>query len=251
MLKKSTVHDGAVQARRKITSVQRRRLIIEAAVPLFTHEGFRGVTTKELAATAGVSEALLYQHFPSKEVLYEEVQDFCCQPSEELSAIMEGLTPSTEAFVQMLFFLVKLVVEKISLGNEFEAGFPRVMLHSMLDDGVFARLFIERRVLKLAALMQRCFPAARASGDLVDDTMSDEMRYWLCHHQLVAISTMHLPESPIVPYRLSHADLIDQTMLFLLRAVGLRTGSIKSYYDYHNLNRTAAAWLTTKSKGLG
>ncbi|MEI8394718.1 MAG: helix-turn-helix domain-containing protein [Rhodospirillaceae bacterium] len=37
----------------------RRHQIVEAVIPLFSHTGFGGVTTKEIAAAAGVSEGLL------------------------------------------------------------------------------------------------------------------------------------------------------------------------------------------------
>jgi len=51
----------------------RRKAIVGAAMPLFARHGFAGTTTKEIAKAAGVSEALVFQHFPSKAALYQEI----------------------------------------------------------------------------------------------------------------------------------------------------------------------------------
>ena len=57
----------------RLSSQDRRSAILSAAIRLFSERGFRGVTTRELAATLGVSEPVLYQHFPSKKDLYTAI----------------------------------------------------------------------------------------------------------------------------------------------------------------------------------
>lgn len=49
---------------------QRQASLISAAASLFATNGFRGTTTKQIALAAGVSEALLFKHFPTKRALY-------------------------------------------------------------------------------------------------------------------------------------------------------------------------------------
>src|SRR5665213_2764314 len=66
-------------ANSRLDSDDRRRAIVTAAVPLFARKGFAGTTTRELAAAAGVSEALLFRHFPSKQVLYREILALGCE----------------------------------------------------------------------------------------------------------------------------------------------------------------------------
>ena len=44
----------------------RRLQILRVAVSLFSHEGFRGTTTKEIAQAAGVSEAMVFRHFANQ-----------------------------------------------------------------------------------------------------------------------------------------------------------------------------------------
>ncbi|PYM09743.1 MAG: hypothetical protein DME18_17505 [Verrucomicrobia bacterium] len=51
----------------RLSAEERREAIVKAALPLFARKGFANTTTRELADAAGVSEALIYKHFPSKE----------------------------------------------------------------------------------------------------------------------------------------------------------------------------------------
>jgi AcrR family transcriptional regulator len=52
---------------------ERQTSIIAAAAALFATNGFKGTTTREIAKTAGISEALLYKHFPTKRALYAAI----------------------------------------------------------------------------------------------------------------------------------------------------------------------------------
>jgi TetR/AcrR family transcriptional regulator len=54
---------------------ERRSQILSVAVNLFSQRGFRGTTTKEIAHTAGVSEAMVFRHFATKEELYAAILD--------------------------------------------------------------------------------------------------------------------------------------------------------------------------------
>src|SRR3979411_3413249 len=67
-------------AHSRLDGDERRQAIVDAAVPLFARKGFAGTTTRELAEAAGISEALLFRHFPSKQLLYREIlQQLGCQ----------------------------------------------------------------------------------------------------------------------------------------------------------------------------
>ncbi|MBI4996218.1 MAG: TetR/AcrR family transcriptional regulator [Rhodocyclales bacterium] len=49
-----------------------RRRLIEAAHEAFRRDGFRGASVDRIAAAAGVAKQTFYNHFPSKEALFEE-----------------------------------------------------------------------------------------------------------------------------------------------------------------------------------
>jgi AcrR family transcriptional regulator len=67
------VTDGTV--RRRLSSDDRRAEIASAARRLFAENGYHATTTRQLARASGVSDALLYRHFESKEALLAYVID--------------------------------------------------------------------------------------------------------------------------------------------------------------------------------
>ncbi|SDZ39649.1 DNA-binding transcriptional regulator, AcrR family [Evansella caseinilytica] len=60
-----------VSSRKQMTSEK----IIDAAIELFSRNGYEGVTTEEIAAEAGFSEKTLFRHFKSKQNLLEQAID--------------------------------------------------------------------------------------------------------------------------------------------------------------------------------
>jgi AcrR family transcriptional regulator len=56
--------------RRRLRKAERRELIEEAASALFAEHGYAGTRLEDIAAAAGVTKQLLYQHFPSKKALH-------------------------------------------------------------------------------------------------------------------------------------------------------------------------------------
>lgn len=60
-----------LDGRRKIGNRNRERLL-RAATELFAQRGYRGTTTRDLAAAAGITERTLFRHVPSKAALFRE-----------------------------------------------------------------------------------------------------------------------------------------------------------------------------------
>jgi TetR/AcrR family transcriptional regulator len=54
----------------RMTAPARREALIETACGVFARSSYRGTTTKAIAAEAGITEPILYRHFPSKRDLY-------------------------------------------------------------------------------------------------------------------------------------------------------------------------------------
>lgn len=59
-------------ARRRLSGTKRRDQIIDTARTVFVEQGLAGTRTRDLAEAAGVNEALIYQHFGSKQELFDE-----------------------------------------------------------------------------------------------------------------------------------------------------------------------------------
>lgn len=47
-----------------------RRQVLDAALELFSHHGYRATSVKEIAEAAGVSTGNVYHHFPDKEAIF-------------------------------------------------------------------------------------------------------------------------------------------------------------------------------------
>ncbi len=61
--------------RSRMTAAERREQLIQIARGLFAERGFDGTAIEEIAARAGVSKPIVYEHFGGKEGLYAVVVD--------------------------------------------------------------------------------------------------------------------------------------------------------------------------------
>lgn len=74
-----------------MSGTQRREQLIQVGRALFAEKGFEAVTVEEVAAEAGVSKPVVYEHFGGKEGLYAVVVDREMQ--ELLTRVQAALTP--------------------------------------------------------------------------------------------------------------------------------------------------------------
>ena len=75
---------------------ERRQQLIEAAVRVFADRGFRGATTREIAVAAGVTEAVIFPHFPAKDALYAAILEQKCRDGQTDFGIA-GMQSAAEA----------------------------------------------------------------------------------------------------------------------------------------------------------
>src|SRR5687768_845331 len=55
---------------REEKSERSRRAVLDAALHLFAHQGYRGTTMRDIADRAKVSTGNVYHHFPDKEAIF-------------------------------------------------------------------------------------------------------------------------------------------------------------------------------------
>lgn len=82
--------DAGVRTRRKGAEI--RELVLDSARELFAQGGYHKTTTRDVAASAGVSERLIYFHFGSKANLFEQAV------VEPLAAFMEDFADEWRAY---------------------------------------------------------------------------------------------------------------------------------------------------------
>ena len=61
--------------RRRLSAAERRDELLDAASEVFARSGYHGASLEEIATAAGVSKALIYEHFASKRELHAELVD--------------------------------------------------------------------------------------------------------------------------------------------------------------------------------
>ena len=72
--------------RGRMTGKERRAQLVEVGRRLFAEKGLEGTSVEEIAANAGVSKPVVYEHFGGKEGLYAVVVD------REMQRLLDGVT---------------------------------------------------------------------------------------------------------------------------------------------------------------
>jgi AcrR family transcriptional regulator len=116
-------------AKPRLTSDERRASIVEVAVKLFAEKGFRGTTTREIAAAVGVTEPVLYEHFKTKRDLYSAIiENKSKEALQQLKALSDRYVQSQDDFGFFKDFGMQIVNWYIS-----DPAFIRLLLFSNLE----------------------------------------------------------------------------------------------------------------------
>ena len=114
----------------RLSAEDRKQQLIEVAIDLFSKKGFGGTTTKEIAAAAGVNEAIIFRHFATKQQLYSAILDSKMndprmqQGFAEILGLMEGQDDAA-----VFGWLVRKILEIYREDQRFE----RLMLFAALE----------------------------------------------------------------------------------------------------------------------
>ena len=127
----------------RLKGEERRRVIIEAALTLFSRKGFQGTTTKEIAEAAGCSEATLFKHFATKDELYAAILETKVRIEETLAKARQAATRKDDAEVFRAVVLEGLAQTKK------DAPLMRLLLFSALEGHTMAHGFFESKVRRL------------------------------------------------------------------------------------------------------
>jgi AcrR family transcriptional regulator len=216
----------------KLSGEERRAAIIQAVRRVFAAKGFHGTTTRELAQAAGVSEALLFKHFPNKEALYSAMMLSCCQEKDQgMVGRLMALEPSASTLALMVHVLVSRMLGGRSADDEEQTTQRRLMLHSLTEDGEFARLFLQGMPAQWTRKVEECVQAAVAAGDAVAGPIRPNLRGWFAHHLTAMIALHALPNTPVVDYGVPREKLVESVVWFALRGMGLKDEAIQRYYN--------------------
>jgi AcrR family transcriptional regulator len=80
----------SVTPRRRLTGEERRAAILDSALAVFGERGYHASSIDDIARAGGVSKALIYEHFDSKQELYAELlESHASELFERLAAAIE------------------------------------------------------------------------------------------------------------------------------------------------------------------
>jgi AcrR family transcriptional regulator len=215
-----------VKTTSKMSGEQRRADILKTVRRVFVEKGFHATTTRELADAAGVSEALIFKHFPNKEALYLAIQ-MSCFKEEGLKVVerLESLEPSTASLVFLVHDLISHVLGGQS--DEDERLFFRLILRSLMDEGEFTRLAIQGGPAHFVRKVKACVEAAESAGDIVAEPVKAKLGAWFVHQLVSGIMLHSLPAEPVIDYEVSREELVNQATWFCLRGIGLKEEAIQ------------------------
>jgi AcrR family transcriptional regulator len=88
------VSGEAAPVRRRLSADERRAAILESALGVFSARGYHTASIDDIAREAGVSKALIYEHFSSKLELYANLLE---HHADELFARLAGAVAEVES----------------------------------------------------------------------------------------------------------------------------------------------------------
>jgi AcrR family transcriptional regulator len=145
---------------------ERREQILRVAVHLFSNNGFRGTTTKEIAHAAGVSEAMVFRHFATKEDLYAAILDHkACSGGGSFE-------PEQVAADSIKRKDDRGVFESLALAalnyHDQDPEFLRLLLHSALEKHKLAQMFFDEFVLKVYQFLGGYIRERQGDGVMIE-----------------------------------------------------------------------------------
>lgn len=174
----------AVATASRMAGEDRRMQILKLAVSLFSQRGFSGTTTREIAQAAGVSEAMVFRHFATKEELYSAILDHkaCGDSSFDPFAVVADAVERKDD---------RAVFEGLAFSalehHECDQEFHRLLLHAALERHELAEMFWERNVRPVYEFLGAYIRQRQSDGAMIEIEPAVVVRAFIgmfIHHSL-------------------------------------------------------------------
>lgn len=232
-----------------LSGSERKRSIIEAARPLFATRGFHATSIRDISREAGVSEALIYKHFPSKEALYDELLDYAREILSLGFASLSGLEYGARTLVLLVFMVVEMIMLDVPGRIPDQKHHERLLFRSLMGDTTFARSHFRMLRENWLEVIDACFVAATRTGEITPSPIPPAHRMWFVHHLAMALNLCHLSGEPVFEYEASREGLAEQAVLFCLKGIGMTDSAIDEYYKPEELRKVMESMYEQGKKG--
>jgi AcrR family transcriptional regulator len=235
---------------------ERRLQIAEVAMRLFSERGFRGTTTKEIAQAAGVSEAIIFRHFATKEELYTAIIDYKGCGGAAATPVADG--PEQPAVIDEIRGLVAeameaaddlAVFEGVALHmldhHEADTEFLRLLMYIALENHSLGQVFWDKNVRVLYEFLGGYVRRRQDEGAFRGVDPYAAVRVFLgsvIHHSLVNLLWDKDPARRI--FHVSNEEAARQFAEILLRGIAADPDSV-------GLQRSEAPKRTSRNREGG
>lgn len=135
--------------KKRMPSQERREQIIHGAMNIFARKGFRGTTTREIAQSLGISEALMFKYFPTKEALYRAIIRKRTDRAEEMLFPKEVIEAKDD------WKVFHAIATHLARRNSQDPTFMRLLHYSALEGHELARIFFGNHAQKKVKILAR------------------------------------------------------------------------------------------------
>ena len=121
----------------RIPGSSRREQILEIATQLFARQGYEGTTTRQISSECGVTEAMIFRHFPTKEELYWAVIERkigSAKPSQRMQEALHAGGSELEVFSRVAYEILERRSQDSTLS--------RLLLFSALEKHTLSQRFL-------------------------------------------------------------------------------------------------------------
>lgn len=210
---------------------ERRAVIVTAARKVFSRDGYEGAKTSQIAREAGVSEALVYRHFPSKLALYRAVLRKLFIEQDENWQQLGFHRSGAEGLVAAIHSFFVLAAQGDITPEALDRY--RLTLASLSGDGSYASLIYRRSQRRNAKAIAQEHNVARLAGDIEGEPLDPSTTAMFIEHigtMMGAIAA--LPEGSR-PYSFSGKELARHATWFCCRGIGLNEAAIERCLQDH------------------
>ncbi len=150
-----------------------KQKILDKALELFSERGYDSVGVGEIAKAVGIKAPSLYNHFPSKQAIFDAIVEATAAQYEadtgkidiHVQNVKQDIPVFTEITEDALFEKVRQIFE-YSLHNEAISRFRRMMTIEQFRSPELAALYTGRYVDRIVAYHAGIFRALIAAGEI-------------------------------------------------------------------------------------
>ena len=221
----------------RMNGKERKLSIVKSALPIFARKGYHGTTVRSIAEAAGISEALLYQHFSGKEEIYFSLGELHKAQILNLLKAFKKREPGSKTLIEIVYCLVMIILSDIHGKTEFQYSFDRLLAYSILENVEFTKAVFLIYEQELTPLWNQCLAVAKQHNE-IKKNFKIRNSMWLIHHIAMAIDFLNIAGNKVYQYEGSYDDLLEDVIQFALLGTGLKDDVIARYYrpdDYQQL----------------